>query len=85
MVDHQGTKQELLNKAKELNEFASELNANFAEVKRRQFETKARYKFFSRNRKNFWRMPAWLWMSFVSLLVALFLLALFSAGAPRAV
>jgi hypothetical protein len=78
MVDRQGPKQELLNKAKEFNEFSSELNAKFAEVKRRQFETEARYKFFSRDRKSFWRMPVWLWVPLVSLLVALFLLALFS-------
>lgn len=84
MVDRQGPRQELLNKAKELNEFSSELNATFDELKRRQFETEAKYKFFSRDRKNYWRIPVWLWVPLVSLLVAIFLLALFSVGAPRA-
>jgi anti-sigma-K factor RskA len=66
--------------AAELEQWSSETRARFDELKTRWEEQQRQFRFFSRNRDNFWRMPKWLWVPVVASLVGLFVLALYSVG-----
>jgi hypothetical protein len=72
--------EKLLRQAKELQDVASQFNAKFDRLEQENLKTQARMRFFSRAKKNLWRMPSWLWMPIVGLLVALFLVALVMQG-----
>ena len=73
-------KNELRAAAQELQDFSHDLNEKFAEAKQKHEQRMARLRFFSSDRKYFWRMPAWLWLPLVTTMVALFLFALYRAN-----
>jgi anti-sigma-K factor RskA len=66
--------------AAELEQWSGEMRAQSDELKTRLEEQQRRFRFFSRNRANFWRMPKWLWIPVVASLAGLFVLALYSVG-----
>lgn len=78
-MKHDPSRQEALEKARELEELSRNLNANFEHASLHR-EIPWWQRFASRDRKNFWRMPVWLWAPAVAVLVALFVLALLRVG-----
>ena len=75
------SKAELLAKAEELRVFAEKTDAKFDALRLARIRDERRYRFFSRDRKNFWQMPAYVWVPFISALVLLFLLSLYAVAA----
>nr|WP_315230983.1 hypothetical protein [uncultured Albidiferax sp.] len=64
----------------ELKAFADDMNAKFDTSAKKHARTMGRLRVFSSDRANFWRMPRWLWVPLVTLLVLLFIAALSSVG-----
>lgn len=74
------SRQEALEKARELQEFSRDLNAKFDQANELRKRSSWLQRFTSRDRKRFWRIPNWLWVPVVVVLVVLFAIALLSAG-----
>ena len=68
----------LRKKADELQNFSQDLHTKFEGAKAKHDAAMRRYRFFSRDRANFWKMPKWLWVPMVGAIVLLFLVALLS-------
>lgn len=81
MTKHEEISPEQLRKsADELRNFSQDLHRKFDEAKAQHEKTMRRYRFFSRDRANFWKMPKWLWVPIVGSMVLLFLASLLSVG-----
>lgn len=63
-------------RARERKPFADELEEKFGATKQQHLQRQIGNRFDSRNGKDFWRMPAWLWVPIVTLLVGTFVSAL---------
>ncbi len=80
-IKNQETSPEQLRKtADELRNFSQDLQGKFDAAKAQHKKAMRRYRFFYRDRANYWKMPKWLWVPLVAALVLLFLLALLSVG-----
>ncbi|MGH8832872.1 MAG: hypothetical protein ACREXV_17555 [Polaromonas sp.] len=79
-MTHELSREEMLEKAEELENLAREINGKFDEAQRLRERRSSWQRFASRNRADFARVPSWLWIPMVSFLVALFVLALLIAG-----
>jgi len=73
-------KQKLLAQAQELEQLASELRTRLDPTCKASNPQAWWLRFASSNRRDFWRMPAWLWVPLVVLLYGVFVVALLSAS-----
>ncbi|MBN9409183.1 MAG: hypothetical protein J0H69_08545 [Burkholderiales bacterium] len=60
----------------ELKAFADDLQSKFDVASEKHERTMRRFRFFSHDRANLWRMPRWLWIPLVGSLVLILLAAL---------
>lgn len=74
------SRQKALETARELHELSHDLKTKFDVASELPERASWWHRFTSRDRKRYWRMPSWLWVPVVALLVALFAIALLSAG-----
>lgn len=78
--DTQDTKandrERLMKIADELTQLSEETKAKFDHLEAERRRMEERYKWFSVDRKNFTKLPPWLWIPVVCLLCALFLIAI---------
>jgi len=72
--------EQLRKAADELRNFSQDLHRKLDDAKAQHEKTMRRYRFFSRDRANFWKMPKWWWAPIVGSMVFLFLVALLSVG-----
>jgi hypothetical protein len=73
-------REKILAQARELEQLGAELRAKFPVRHSPVARLSGWRRFFSRDRRYFWRMPAWLWVPLVLLLCSLFAVALVSAS-----
>jgi hypothetical protein len=66
---------DLIRKAEELQSFSAELRGKLDERKVEYEREKRKRKFYSRDPKDFWAMPRWLWVSVVLIMLSLFVAA----------
>ena len=71
-------KEKLRAQARELEQFATELRSKFDAKHAAAARQEESLRFFSRDRRYFWRMPVWLWVPLVLFLCGLFAFAFVS-------
>ena len=74
--------EDLQKTAEDLRARSLDLIAKFDAAKAQHERRMRRYRFFSLKRRDFWKMPKWLWVPIVCVLSLLFLIALMLAGRP---